>query len=94
MLSKNNSKPSICVNNLIQIARGEVPYDRVKGVSTAQLDRPIAQSPDEMVGDVEWMLSVYEPRAVIESVEATPADTQNGHFAIKATINTIKEADE
>ena len=93
MLSKNNSNPAVCVNNLMQIARGEVPYDRVKGISFAQLDVPIAQATDEIIEDAEWMLDTYEPRAEIDSIEVTPTDTPNGHFAITAKINTIKEAD-
>lgn len=93
MLSKNNSNPAVCVNNLMQIARGEVPYDRVKGISFAQLDVPIAQATDEIVEDAEWMLDTYEPRSEIDSIEVTPTDAPNGHFAITAKINTIKEAD-
>lgn len=93
MLSKNNSNPAVCVNNLMQIARGEAPYDRVKGISFAQLDVPIAQATDEIVEDAEWMLDTYEPRAEIDSIEVTPTDAPNGHFAITAKINTIKEAD-
>lgn len=93
MLSKNNSNPAVCVNNLMQIERGEVPYDRVKGISFAQLDVPIAQATDEIVEDAEWMLDTYEPRAEIDSIEVTPTDAPNGHFAITAKINTIKEAD-
>ena len=93
MLSKNNSNPAVCVNHLMQIARGEVPYDRVKGISFAQLDVPIAQATDEIIEDAEWMLDTYEPRAEIDSIEVTPTDAPNGHFAITAKINTIKEAD-
>ena len=93
MLATNNSNPAVCVNNLIQIARGEVPYDRVKGVSFAQLDAPIGQSTDEITEDTEWMLNTYEPRAEIDSIEVTATDAQNGQFAIIANINTTKEAD-
>lgn len=93
MLSKNNSNAAVCVNNLIQIARGEVPYDRVKGVNFGRIDGPNAQAIDEIVEDAEWMLDTYEPRAAIDSVEVTPTDAQNGHFAIIANINTIKETD-
>ena len=93
MLSKNNSKPEVCINNLIQIARGEVPYDRVKGISIAHIDVPIAQATDEIVEDAEWMLDTYEPRAEIDSIEVTPTDALNGHFAIIANIKTTKEAD-
>lgn len=93
MLSKNNSNPAICANNLLQIARGEVPYDRVKGISFANIDTPIAQATDEIIEDAEWVLETYEPRAEIESIEIAPTDAQNGHFAITANINTTKEAD-
>ena len=93
MLSKNNSNPANCVNNLIQIARGEVPYDRVKGVSFESLDEPIEQAADDIIEDAEWMLETYEPRAEIDAIDIEATDAQNGHFVIKATINTNKEAD-
>lgn len=92
MLSKNNSSPAVCVNNLLQIARGEVPYDRVKGISFAQIDAPIAQAADELVEDAEWMLETYEPRVQAEEIEVSPADAQNGSYTIKATIKN-KEAE-
>ena len=93
MKSKNNSNPAICVNNLLQITRGEVPYDRVKGVSIAQIDAPITQSPAEISEDAEWMLGTYEPRVEVEGVEVTPTDAPSGHFALQAMININKEAD-
>lgn len=93
MLSKNNSSPDVCVNNLLQIVRGEVPYDRVKGVSFAALDSPVTHAADEITEDAEWMLGTYEPRAEIDTIKVTPADAQNGHYTITATINTTKEAD-
>ena len=92
MLSKNNSNPAVCINNLLQIARGEVPYDRIKGISFAQIDGPAAQATEGIEEDAEWMLETYEPRVQVEEIEVTPTDAQNGHFAINATINT-KEAD-
>lgn len=93
MLSKNNSNPAVCINNLIQIARGEVPYDRVKGINFAQIDTPVAQLTGEIVDEAEWMLDTYEPRAEIDSIEVIPSDAPNGHFALIATIKNIKEAD-
>ena len=92
MLSKNNSNPAVCVNNLIQIARGEVPYDRVKGVSFAQLDAPIASAGAEIVEDAEEMLETYEPRADVESISLDPTDVQNGHASLKVNI-TPRRAD-
>lgn len=94
MLSNNNSSPAVCVNNLIQIARGEVPYDRVKGISTESLDVPVSQAPDELIEDAEWMLETYEPRAKIQNIEVVPNDAPHGHFDLKVTINTNEEDDD
>ena len=92
MLSKNNSNPAVCINNLLQIARGEVPYDRIKGISSSQIDGPASQATDELVEDAEWMLETYEPRVQAEDIEVYPTDAQNGCFSIKAIIKN-KEAD-
>ena len=92
MQSINNSNPAICVNNLIQIARGEVPYDRVKGVSFAQLDAPITSAGSDIIADAEEMLETYEPRADIESIELVPSDLENGHASLNVNIIN-KEAD-
>ena len=92
MLNKNNSNPAVCINNLLQIARGEVPYDRIKGISFAKLDGPAAHAADEIDEDAEWMLETYEPRVQVEEIEVIPTDAPNGHFALNATIKT-KEAD-
>lgn len=92
MLSKNNSSPEVCVNNLMQITRGEVPYDRVKGVSSEFNNGTITQASDEIVEDAEWMLETYEPRAEVDSIDVAPIDAVNGHFKITANINITKEA--
>ena len=92
MLKKNNGDPAVCINNLLQTARGEVPYDRVKGVGIDGIASPIDQSSDEIVDDAEWMLGTYEPRVEVDSVEAIPSDVMNGHFELKANIKA-KEAD-
>ena len=94
MQRKNNSDPAVCVSNLLRISRGEVPYERIKGISSAYIGTPAAHAVDEVVEDAGWMLGIYEPRAEIESIEADPTDEPSGHFAIKATIKSIKEAEE
>lgn len=87
MLSKGNSDAAVCANNLLKISRGEVPYERLKGVSFSQLDGPITTAGQNLVDDAEWMLSIYEPRAKSE-VKLIPDDAQNGQFTIQATIST------
>lgn len=88
MLSSGNSNVDVCVNNLLKISRGEVPYERLKGVCFSQLDGPATTAGQEIVEDIQWMLAIYEPRAKIESVELVPDDAQNGQFTIRANIST------
>ena len=94
MRAKNNGSPEVCVNNLIQITRGEVPYDRIKGISSESVGAPFNQAVDDITEDTEWTLQTYEPRADVESIEVTPDDLAGGHFAITAHVNTIKEDEE
>ena len=91
MRSKNNGSPEVCVSNLVQIARGEVPYDRVKGVSAERIDGPADQAVEDITEDATWLLQTYEPRAEVESIEVTPDEAAGGHFTITANINTTKE---
>lgn len=92
MLKANNSNPAACVNNLLRTARGEVPYDRIKGVSSATIGAPASQSSADLITDTKWMLGVYEPRAEVESLDIIPTDGANGHFTLQANIKSTKEA--
>ena len=93
MRSKDNGSPAVCVSNLVRIARGEVPYDRVKGIGFEHLDTPSAQAIDDIVEDAEWMLGTYEPRAEVDGVEVTPSDVAGGHFTITANLKNTKEGE-
>ena len=37
MKGSGNGNPAICANNLVRISRGEIPFDRIKGVRLAEL---------------------------------------------------------
>ena len=89
MRSSGNSRMEVCIDNLLKISRGEVPYERLKGVSFSQMDGPVTTAGQDIVEDAEWMLNVYEPRAKVESIDLIPIDAQNGQFEIKANISTI-----
>lgn len=93
MRSKGNGNPAVCVTNLLKISRGENPYERLKGVSFAQIDAPVSQAGGEIVEDAEWMLGTYEPRAQVDSITLAADDAENGQFRIEAEITTLKEAD-
>lgn len=88
MRSSGNSKTEVCIDNLLKISRGEVPYERLKGIGFSELDGPVTTAGQDIIEDAEWMLSVYEPRAKVDSIGLVPIDAQNGQFEIKANIST------
>ena len=40
MKAKGNGSPEQCVENLLLIVRGEVPFERLKGIDATLTDRP------------------------------------------------------
>ena len=55
MRASGNGSPEVCAANLLRIVRGEVAYDRVRGVDGTLIDKPNAT--DEAVADAEWVPS-------------------------------------
>lgn len=86
MKAKGNSAPQVCVNNLLRLFRGEVPYERVKGLDPRMIDRPIGTSDAQLRQDADWLVDTYEPRASIKSISVAQADTVNGGFSVTAEI--------
>lgn len=68
MRAQGNGDPYICAQNLLQTWRGEVPYERLKGIDTTLIDRPIGVARPAMEADATWVIKTYEPRV-------TPSDT-------------------
>lgn len=75
MLSTKNSDPSRCAKNLLAIVRGEVPYDRIRGLDAKLIDRPTSQSAAELNEDALWMLATYEPRVEVDAADIGFDDT-------------------
>ena len=86
MRASNNGDKAVCVQNLLAIIRGEVPYDRLRGLDARIVDRPAADAVADAVQDAEWMLGVYEPRAVVENISATQDDAAEGVFRVTADV--------
>lgn len=85
MMAKGNGAPTVCANNLLLMFRGEVPYERVKGLNPRIMDRPQQDAEAEIKQDAEWVISTYEPRAEVVGISVTPADTPTG-FLVTADI--------
>ena len=79
MKANGNGLPETCALNLLRTVRGEVPFDRVRGVDGTLIDR--ANVTDEVAADIEWLLETYEPRVEIVSIEDDPAAIKSGDFA-------------
>lgn len=85
MLKTGNGTPQNCVENLLKIFRGEVPYARAKGLDPRMIDRPLSDTA-AISQDAEWLIETYEPRAILDGIEVIPSDAVNGGFRIKANL--------
>lgn len=90
MKAHGNGTPETCASNLLRIVRGEVPYDRVRGLDGALIDQPNVA--DEAIADAEWLMDNYEPRVKLESVEMNPEAALHGDFS--ALFNIKRKEDE
>ena len=84
MKASGNGDPATCVGNLLRLVRGEVPYERLKGLDPRLIDKPSSTAGPELRADAEWLIENYEPRADLESVDLVAALAKAGHFDINA----------
>ena len=90
MKATGNGATQVCVNNLLQIFRGEVPYERVKGLDPRMIDRPILTSGAQLRQDADWLIGAYEPRAAIKAIIVTRSDADGG-FTVTAELEGREE---
>ena len=86
MRATGNGLVKVCVQNLLATIRGEVPYDRLRGLDAEIVDRPSQEAVPEARRDAEWTLKTYEPRAVVEGIEVDVDAAASGDFAVTAHI--------
>ena len=91
MRASGNGAPNVCTNNLLRLFRGEVPYDRVKGLDPRIVDSPILSADARLRQDADWLVDTYEPRAEIKSLTVSQSDTANGGFVVTADIEVKEE---
>lgn len=85
MKASGNGDPQTCVGNLLRLVRGEVPYERLKGLDPRLIDKPSSTAADDLRADAQWLIENYEPRVNLSSVELDAELAQAGHFQINAT---------
>lgn len=86
MRAHGNGNKYRCVENLLAIVRGEVPYDRLRGLSARLVDLPAPEGQSQLVQDATWLVETYEPRAVLTNVTVENHGAYDGRFAVRAEI--------
>lgn len=91
MRAKGNGDPALCAANLLRLTRGEVPFERVKGLDPRMIDRPLHIVGADIQHDAEWLLDIYEPRVNVKGIHIVPADAAAGGFVVTADIEEKEE---
>lgn len=85
MRKSGNANPIVCANNLLHLFRGEVPYERVKGLDPRAIDRPTPDAEAEVIQDAHWLLGTYEPRVEVNGIGVTYSEDTKS-YAITADL--------
>ena len=86
MRASGNGSIKVCAGNLLRIYRGEVPYERTKGLDPRMFDKPTETVRPEVQQDARWLLETYEPRAAVENVNITQSGGADGGLLITANL--------
>lgn len=86
MRASGNGNVQRCAENLLATVRGEVPYDRLKGLDTRAIDKPAEEVQALIQQDAEWMLEIYEPRGKVRDIILSPGETDGGQFHLTAVL--------
>ena len=89
MRANGNGAPNVCASNLLRLIRGEVPYERIKGLDPRMIDKPITTAEPEIQQDAEWLVGTHEPRVTMDGISVAQNDTGGGYVvAADVTENT------
>lgn len=86
MRASGNGNIQVCTENLLAIVRGEVAYDRLRGLDARSIDKPAAEAAELIQQDAEWLLETYEPRATVRNIAVTSGGSIGGQFNVTAEI--------
>lgn len=86
MRGHGNGDIAVCANNLLRLSRGEVPYERIKGLDPRLVDSPESDVELEIQQDAEWLIGTYEPRAKAKNITVGGKDPADGSFAVTVNI--------
>lgn len=88
MKSSGNAAPQNCVNNILNVNRGEVAYLRGMGLDTSLYDKPILEAEPLVMADAEEQIETYEERVEVNDITTTT--NTEGHIIIKPDITVVE----
>lgn len=86
MRASGNGSAQRCAENLLATVRGEVPYDRLKGLDARVVDKPYHEAESLIQQDAEWVLETYEPRGTVKEITVTDGESFGGLFDVTAKL--------
>lgn len=94
MKKSGNGDPKQCVENLVSIVRGEIPFDRVRGMNARVIDMQSEDAKVEFENDARWNIETYEPRVNAVGLAITASDGINGGFTLDIDVSENNEEDD
>lgn len=86
MKASGNSAPELCALNLLRTVRGEVPFDRLKGIDAKNIDRPMGLATPDIEADAIWLISTYEPRVNAEEIAIQALEILQGDYRLTTNV--------
>lgn len=90
MKSSGNGNPRTCAENLLKCNRGEIPYERIKGLAATIIHSPSVEATQQLTQDADWLVRTYEPRVNVNAINVTQEDGVNGKYSVSVDL-TQKE---
>ena len=94
MLKTGNGEPKKCVENLVSIVRGEVPFDRVRGIDARIIDSPSEEAAQDLQQEALWNVETYEPRVNADRTEINAVEAEKGGFKLEIAVSEDFDEDE
>ena len=88
MKSSGNGAPQNCVNNILNVVRGEVPYLRGMGLDGSLYDKPTGEAEPLFIADAEDQIETYEERVEINDI--TTVTSNEGNIILKPDITVVE----
>lgn len=86
MRASGNGSAQRCAENLLATVRGEVPYDRLKGLDARVMDKPYNEAQSLIQQDAEWVLDTYEPRGTVKEITVAQGESFGGLYNVTAKL--------